>query len=99
MLAKILIAAKLNQTIVFVVSPVFGESTFSEFGLSGVTASFFSNAARASLIAAAIASTSFCFVISKPRLTALTAASTFEKSVYSSLFKASAFAIASSTFE
>ena len=39
-LAKILIAAKLNQTIVFVVSPVFGESTFSEFGLSGVTVLF-----------------------------------------------------------
>jgi len=65
-------------------------------GLTGIS-SFFSKAAIASSIACAMASTSACCVIFLPLTTACIAASTPEKSLYSSLFKDSAFTIASST--
>ena len=65
-------------------------------GLTGIS-SFFSKPAIASSIACAIASTSSCCVIFLFLTTPLIAVSTPEKSLYSSLFKDSALAIASST--
>ena len=63
-----------------------------------VVAGFFTNAAIASSMAFAIASTSSCSVMFLSRTTALIADSTAVKSVYASLFSAFAFAMASSTF-